>query len=189
MRTAAPSLPRSSGGPWRRRLGLALLGLVAALSAGCGWRAGYELPGGARTVAVEYLDNRTLLRELEVPFAEELHRALLDRVPAQLGSGAETDLVIRGTLIDLRRRGGITNIENDLLEGGEAIQVQLVLVRRADGEVLARAERQMDAGFALEPFESPSAASAQPAAQRRLLRYLAEGLVIDLLQATQDGSR
>ena len=102
MRTAALSLPRSCGGHWRRRLGLALLGLVAALSAGCGWRAGYELPGGARTVAVEYLDNRTLLRELEVPFAEELHRALLDRVPAQLGSGAETDLVIRGTLIDLR---------------------------------------------------------------------------------------
>ena len=172
-----------------RRATRGLLGLVALLAASCGWRAGYELPGGAQTVAVEYLDNRTLLRELEVPFAEELHRALLDRVPVQLGAGAETDLVIRGTLIDLRRRGGVTNVENDLLEGGEAIQVELVLVRRADGEVLARAERQMDAGFALEPFESPSSAAAQPAAQRRLLRYLAEGLVIDLLQATQDEDR
>ena len=173
--------------PQRTHLAMRVaLGLWVLCIASCGWRAGYELPGGAQSVAVEYLDNRTLLRELEVPFAEELHRALLDRVPVQLGAGAETDLVIRGTLVDLRRRGGVTNPENELLEGGEAIQVQLELVRRADGEVLARAERQMDAGFALEPFESPSSAAAQPAAQRRLLRYLAEGLVLDLLLETQE---
>lgn len=165
--------------------GLIWVCLLALAQFGCGWQAGYELPGGAQSIAVEYLDNRTQLRELEVPLSEELHRALLDRVPAQLGAGAKTDLVLRGTIVDLRRRGGITDKENELLEGGESIEVALSLVRRSDGEVLAQSQRRMDAGFALEPFESPSAANAQPAAQRRLLRYLAEGLIVDLLLATQ----
>ena len=126
-----------------RRRGL-LKGLVAAaLATSCGWHAGLtpeagigrQVEGGP-SVGVEVFDvHRDVLeRDLEPILHTELTRAVTELVDAPLASPREATLLLRGEIVEYRRRGGIRSIDNRLLETAVRIRVRAELVRRSTGQ-------------------------------------------------------
>jgi hypothetical protein len=118
------------------RRALAFLAL-AALGGGCGYSTGLSVPPGIHTVGVEVFGNDGRLRDLEL----ELHNLLSDSVErlvhARLVDPNQADLVLRGRIVEYRRRGGIRSTDNELLEDGVRISVEVQLVRRFAQSVVA----------------------------------------------------
>lgn len=170
----------------RARGAVALLAALvcAAFAAGCGWRTGVggTLPEGG-TVGVQFLDNQTRVPDLEIEVAHVLADALIDRVGLRPEHPTSADYVVRGTIVDYERRSGVRTRDNELLETGVRIEVQVELVRREDGAVLAEATRTLSAGFAIDDRGLATDAPAEREQRARLLRHLGEGLVLDLFRA------
>lgn len=163
----------------------ALAALACALSlAACGWRTGLGdgLPADG-TVAVQFLDNRTRVPDLELEITRALTDALIDRVGRRPDHPADAEYVVRGAILDYERRSGVRTRENALLETGVRIEVQVELVRRADGAVLSEANRSLAVGFAIDDRGLATDAPAEREQRARLLRHLGEGLVLDLFRA------
>lgn len=160
----------------RRRKALALL-LLGPL-AGCGWHAGLVAPAGARTVGVEVATRAptVLERGLEPLVSDALSRAVSDLVGLPLVSPAEADLVLRGEILDYRRRGGVRSVENQLRETAVRIDVRATLVDQRDGSLAAEALEGLWSGYVLgDPAEERTA-------QERAVTHLAETLVLELFQ-------
>jgi len=160
--------------PARALVPLALL--VALGAAACGYRAGLTLPEHTETVGVEVFDNDSLLRNIELDLAQSLARAVTDRVSAPLVPSGRADVVVRGRIVDYRRRGGIRTRENELLETGIRFSVEASLVRRSTGEVLRETSTSLWSGYFAGDLES------ELAARDRAFVYLAEELVLDLFR-------
>lgn len=170
----------------RRRRGLAALALLAGAGA-CGWHTGLvpaELIGPGRTVGVEiFLPNRerVLARDLEPFLHEELSRAVSDLVDVPLAPPERADVVMRGRIVEVRRRSGIRRANtggpdplNDLLETSLRIVVSAELVERTTGKVLRPARNSgVTSGYAVS-LEN------EEAARQRAFRTLAETLVLEL---------
>lgn len=174
----APGRRRSA---LRRRRGPLFLALAACLGA-CGYRAGLTLPEGWEAVGVEVFANDSrerLVRNLERDLQAEMAAAVRRLARVRLVAPEEADLVIRGRITDLRRRRGIRSPENELLETGVRIEVESELVERvaADGEprVLGEARYATESGYRLEDPR------LELDAQERVLRNIADRLVLDLL--------
>lgn len=152
---------------------LALLALCAA----CGYRTGYTPPVGA-TVGVAFFENiskeRDLDRDFHVPLTESVQRI----VRAPLVQPDRAEYRIDGRILEFRRRNGIRDTNNKLLETGVRITVEARLERLAPGaserEVLRRIEVQDERGYAL------SDPGGEAAARARALRNIADRVVIDL---------
>ena len=177
-----PLRPR---GPRRPRAGRALLGAALALSvaalAGCGYRTGLVPPELGQTVAVEFFENDSKVRDLEVELQSSLTDALNRMVDAPLVAPDQADYVVRGRITNYSRRRGIRNPDNVVLETGLRIGVQARLIRRrwlAEGEL---AEELVDegqfggeSGYRLEQFQG------EAVARERVLRNIADRIVMDL---------
>ena len=167
-------------------LGAALL--LAGTVPGCGWHAGLLVPEGARSVGVEFFDNTTPERDLEVELAAEMGRALVNLVDLPLVSAERADVVIRGQIDQFGRRSGIRSEENVLLETGVRISARAELVRRTSGERLAEASSAIWSDFAVRRSSSVDPEASQSGegrineleARGRALRYVADELVLDL---------
>ena len=157
-----------------------LAGLVLAGLAGCGWRAGLEQPAGAETLAIEFLANETKLPDLEIELSRALSRAAVDRLSLVPARPSEADLVVRGRILDLSRRGGIRSPDNVLLESGDRILIETELVRASDGGVLGRSSRWLEAGFVVETGFSAASTPSEAVARRRVVENLAVGALLDL---------
>lgn len=120
----------------------AILGLaLAAAAAGCGYTTGVRLPEQVRTVGVEVFGNDTKQRDLEVELQRELADAVARLVHARLVDPAQADLIVRGRVVDYVRRNGIRSPQNQLLETGVRITIEVQLVQRFDqSSVLEGAE-------------------------------------------------
>lgn len=175
------------------RLAPALAAALSIALAGCGWRAGLPTPEGATSLAVAFPGNDSHLRDLELDFGLALADVALERLALEPAAPADADLVLRGRVLDLRGRGGIRSAENELLEAGVNLRVELELLDRRSGAVLGRAERALEAGFLVPEFsidpatdglvlgpESPFRADEANPTRLRLVRNLAEGLILDL---------
>jgi hypothetical protein len=160
----------------RAMLSLAVL-LLALCAAGCGYRTGYTPPVGA-TVGVAFFENvskeRDLDRDFHVPLSESAQRI----VRAPLVQPDRAEYLITGRILEFRRRNGIRDTDNRLLETGVRITVEARLERLAPGgterEVLRRIEVQDERGYAL------SVSGGETEARARALRYIADRVVIDL---------
>jgi len=109
----------------------ALAVLVLALAVGsCGYSTGFRVPEGVQTVGVEVFGNDSRLRDLELELQDALVRSTSRLVHAPIVDPSEADLVLRGRIVEYRRRGGIRSPENVLLETGVRIVVDVQLVRR-----------------------------------------------------------
>jgi hypothetical protein len=172
------------------KLAARLLVAAAALGslAACGWRAGLPRPAGATTLAVAFPGNDTLLRDLEVLLAQALAEAALDRIDLRPVGPGDADLVIRGTLVDFRRGGGVRSPENGLLEARPTIAIRVALVERATGNELARADRTVSAGLLVPPDTSPTRAPDEFATRERVARNLAESLILELFDPLAYGT-
>ena len=176
--------------------------MLCLLSAGCGWNRGMLLPGTARTVGVEIFrtDRRVYERGLETALHRELTRAVSDLVQAPLVRPEDADLVLRGSIAGYRRRTGIRNQDNRLLETGVLIEIKAELITRRALIAAARAEAEAaeaaEAGGTATPAAVENGSRAQDvrvwsghaldnvgnegAARNRALRYLAETIVLEL---------
>ncbi len=183
-RDAAPMAPLAAMNPMARLARLArhcaaALALAAGL-VGCGYKSGLTLGPTHRTVGIEVFANAS--RERLVPDLErDLHRAmteaLIELVHATVVDPAEADLVVRGSVRDFRRRPGIRDGRNRLLETGIRIAVDAELFERAgDGSetAIGRSDQASRSGYVLD----------EPGAERdatdRVLQIVAQRVVLDL---------
>lgn len=162
-------------------LGLALGALGFALGlAGCGWHTSLAPPPGKSTVAVEIFSvaaspEAVPQRDLEPELHAQISRAVSDLVQARLVPAEAADVIVRGRLTAYRRRGGVRSAENELLESGVRVAVEAWLVDGRTGETIGKhASTARWAGYAVGDV------AAEPAARERVMRTLAERLVLDL---------
>ena len=148
---------------------------LALLGASCGWHAGLELPPGANNLGLEYFDNQTPEPDLEAELALELSDFLVSHLEAPLVAPDRADLVVRGTLLRFRRRGGARSRSNELLEVGVRVDATAELVQRSTGAVLARSASGVWSSFATK------SAFDEFEARQRALRHVAEALLLELL--------
>ncbi len=153
------------------------------LFAGCGWNTGLtlpdDLPEGA-TVGVEFfiLREDIPVRDLEPLLQSQLTEVVSDLVHARLASPKNADYVIRGRILEYRRRGGIRNRANQLLESGVRIVASAELVERASGKTVRPSTTVgIWSGYTAGP---ELAIDNERAARDRALRQIAETLVLDL---------
>ena len=92
----------------------------------------------------------------------------------------ESELLIRGRLVEFSRVRGIRDPDNRLLESGVRIVAESWAIRRSTGEVISpKASAQATVGYPI------GSASGERAARERALRHLAEVLTIELFARTE----
>lgn len=165
--------------PLRRSPGKAgRLGALGALAlAGCGWSAGLSAPDEDSTIGIEVFDvhREVLERGLAPELHEELTLAAANLVDAPLVGPDHADYVVRGTIVEYRRRGGIRSEDFELLETAIRIRVEARLVDRRTGETIGEPVRtHVWSGYGLD------APNNEDAARERALHYLAETIILDL---------
>jgi hypothetical protein len=153
--------------------------LLGAACLACGWHSGLVAPRGARTVGVEAVrrDGQVLERGLEPLLGDALSEAVVDWLDLPLVSPAEADLVVRGELLEYRRRGGVRSPENELIETAVLVRARAQLYDRRTGELLGEPVTAQEwSGFALDDPTNEDAARA------RAIRHVAVTLVLDLFE-------
>jgi hypothetical protein len=166
----------------------AALSAVALLATGCGYRTGLVLPELDRTVGVEFFGNESMEPDVERDLQSRVTDALDRMVHATLVSPSDADLVVRGTILGYRTRGGIRSTENKLLESGLTITVEAQLVRRTrnpDGtpveRVLGQDVFQSDSGYRVQNAEGVDLGrDGLDRARDRVLRNIADRIVLEL---------
>ncbi len=173
MRRSVPRLPRA-----RARF-IAVL-LAASAAASCGWHAGLVAPDGIRSIGVEVVTtNRDILeRGFEARFTDALSRAVSDLVGVPLVAPADADAIVRGRIVDYRRRSGIRSTQNRLVESGILVRVDAQVIDGRNGAVLRETGKPSHVwtGYALGDDVEENEAEAR----NRALRHIADTLVLDL---------
>lgn len=159
------------------RVGLALGACLAALLGGCGYSRSLTPPPGAASVGVAFFANDTPVRDLERELAVELANALRDLVQSPLDEPQRADVVVTGRLVEYRRRGGIRDPENRLLESGVQVLVEAWLADGHSGERIGGISRSVTAVGYLIPEPG-----GEEQARARTLRHLADRVVLELFQ-------
>lgn len=160
---------------FRASAGLALLLGTGA----CGWSAGLSAPEGGESIGVEvFVSERHILeRDLGPPLSDAITRAVADLVGAPIESPGRADLVLKGEILEYRRRAGVRNRDNELVETGVFFEASARLVDRRTGSVVAPTRKaQVWSGYALDR----ASVGNEALARERAIRYVAETLVLDL---------
>lgn len=136
---------------------------------------GTSYPKGT-TIGVELFDRsrRVLERDLEPIVHDGLTRALLDYQGLELRPVDEADLILRGSVVDYRRRGGVRSETFQLLETGVHLKLDAELVDRRSGIVLSRATPRTWSSYALDGVPR------EAAARERGFDFLARKLLFEL---------
>jgi len=157
---------------------LAAAALAGGLLVGCGWHAGLSVPPGAHSVGVEAVrrEGAVLERGLEPEMTAALSEAVVDWVGLPLVAPSEADLVVRGVVLDYRRRGGVRNRNNELLETAVLVRASAELYDRRSGTSGPVVTVQQWSGYTLEDSSSESEA------RRRAIRHVANTLILELFE-------
>lgn len=160
-----------------RALPAAALALLSVSA--CGWHSGLGVPAGALSVGVEAArrEGRVLERGLEPQLTDALSEAVVDWIDLPLVAPAEADLVVRAEVLEYRRRGGVRNRENELVETAVFVRAQAELFDRRNGRALGPAVQAQEwSGYALDdPLN-------EDAARERALRHVAVSLILELFE-------
>jgi len=166
--------------------------VAAAATAACGWHTGLtapehaeegELGGSGPRVAVLFFDRRAEVveRGLEPELQQVLSEVLSDLVHARLVAPERADVLVRGRILEYRRRSGIRDRDNRLLESGVRIVASAELVDARSGEPLGEtATASVWSGYTAGPEQ---AIPNEREARDRALRHVAETLVLKLFAA------
>lgn len=155
------------------------LALLALPCLACGWHSGLPAPRGARSVGVEAAtrEGTVLERELEPELSDALSEAVVDWVGLPLVPPGEADLVVRPRILEYRRRGGVRNRQNELIETAVFVRARAELFDRRSGRVLGSpATAQEWSGYALDDLAN------EGVARERALRHVAVSLVLALFE-------
>ena len=153
----------------------ALLASLALLASACSWHTGLVVPEGARSVGVEAArrDGTVLERGLEPQLTAALSEAVVDWVELPLANPDEADLVVRSKVLEYRRRGGVRNRHNELIETAVFVRASAELFDRRQGNVVTAVAQEWS-GFALDDPAN------EDDARVRVLRHVADALVLEL---------
>ena len=168
---------------------LCTLSLALVFGSACGWHSGLGVPAGARSVGVEAArrEGRVLERGLEPELTDALSEAVVDWVDLPLVAPAAADLVVRAEVLEYRRRGGVRNSDNQLVETAVFVRARAELFDRRQGRVVGTAAQAQEwSGFALD-----DPAANEDAARSRTLRHVAVSLILELFEprATEAAAR
>ncbi|MCW8139946.1 MAG: hypothetical protein KIT58_13695 [Planctomycetota bacterium] len=116
-------------------LGLATLASAAlATLSGC-YSLGLEPVEGARTVAVPVFQNRTLRREVEHALTRHVRREVLETTPLHLAAEDAADLVIRGSVQEVREQVLIAGPAQEVVHAAVTVAVRFAVFTR-DGRMV-----------------------------------------------------
>ena len=158
------------------RLGIVGLALACLCAFGCAYRAGLRLPEHYQTWGVEIFANSSREPDLERSLHTSLTRTLAAHGSDRLVRPSIADAVVRGRILESRRRQGIRNRDNRWLESGSQLSVEAELLDRASGEVVARSQVFLEVGFIF------GVQGGEAGARDYALENAAQRLIIELLQ-------
>ncbi len=177
----------------------AALLLLAGMAAGCGYKGGFLMPAGVRTVHVEVVGNDTLWHEavkthnlpsgmapaeprpsrtMELELTERLKNEIVRRTPYRLADADKADTVLRATIVDVAPQTLYTDSADVLLAQRVTVSVNFDWVERRSGRVLASGRgMSRPTVFVTERGENFTTAA------RKSFDYVAERIVEEM----QDG--
>lgn len=165
----------------RRRRRRALAALALAAMSGCGYRASLTLPAAYDSIGVELFSNSSLEPDLEAELHVALVRSARELLEVPLVAPGRARLVIRGEMLDYRRRSGIRSRDNVQLETGLTIRARAVLEDSRDGHPVAGPITvSTQIGYTLDRRTVNEAD-----ARRRALENLAQRIVLELSATAQ----
>ena len=149
--------------------------MILACLASCGWNTRLALGETYASVGIEVFRNDSYLFDLERDLHRELSRSVSNLVQAPQLAPARADLVLRGTVLDYHRRGGLRSRDNRLLESAVMIRVEAALWDRITEEIVAGpVPESAMIGYTLD------APGTELEARQRALQLLARQIVLDL---------
>lgn len=170
-----------------------LLAMTALLFASCGYTSIMRLPDGYETIGLEVFDNPSDLRNLEADLYQAMSQSMMQYVAAPLASPGTSDLVIRGRVVEYRRRGGVRNELNRLSETGVRITLEAHLYDPSTGRQVGESvqatqeigyivgEGTLDTSTIDETRRDPTLErEAERIARNRALRLASEEIVFEL---------
>ena len=158
----------------RAALQVALALILAGLSA-CGYSTGLRVQERVGSIGITVFGNKTLERDLERDFQDEISHAIRSYTDAHIESPDRAEILMRGTVLAYQRRGGIRSADNKLLETGVYVQAEAGLYDRQSGRALGpQQSAQVWIGFVLDEFEG------EANARTRAIRFVSEQLVLEL---------
>ncbi len=164
--------------------------------ASCGYSSNLRAPEGHSSVGLELFGNATDLRDLEADLYQAISLSMTQLVGTPLVEPGSADIVVRGKILDYRRRGGIRSVFNSLQETGVRVTVEAYLWNRSTGtQVGETANSTIETGYIVgqgsldtsttnETRRNPiQELAAERDARTRALRLAAEELVFELFAA------
>lgn len=157
-----------------RRVPLIALCLVIGLSAvGCGYSAASLYPPGIRTVHVQFMDNRTFRRGLEVDLTRAVADEIKLRTPLLFGSRSNADSVLTGELVDFEEDVAVHDRSGAVLRRGVTLRVRFRWRDRLTGADLVP-PAVVEESVRVVRGESRSELAVQEAAERIVEKMQAE---------------
>jgi hypothetical protein len=155
----------------------ALLVLLAAAGAACGYRVGPAAPvAGATTVRIPLFENRTFRRGVETDLARQIAASLATRSRLRLVDEGG-DLVVEGTLVEISEMLLSAREQERVRESALFVTAEVVVRDGRTGEPIVKVRRITER----ESFV-PGIGESLRTARVEALKRLAED-VVDLLEA------
>ncbi len=157
-----------------------LLLACAGLAGGCGYSTGIRVADRVRSVGVTYFGNKTLERDVERSLQDALTASIRSLTDVRIADPAGAEVILRGEVLEYKRRGGIRSADNQLLESGLLIEAEAGLYdRRSDRALGPQKRAAVWVGFVLDE------ANGEADARDRAIRFVAEELVLELFSPLQ----
>ena len=122
---------------------------VLVFLAGCGYRSGFSLPEGVKTVGIKTFKNDTLYRGVDLALTEALTRELRAKTRLRLVNPQHADLVLSGKIAQYRL-SVLREDEDDNVEEYQAtISVDYTCQHTGRQEVLREGQTRRVAHFSL----------------------------------------
>jgi len=96
---------------------------VAALLSGCGYATNDVFRSDIKTVYVQFFDNKTFRRELEVEVTKAVVEEIKLRTPFIIAPRDRADSILSGEIVDFRERAQVKSEEDQILLSGATIEV------------------------------------------------------------------
>jgi len=149
--------------------------LAVGLGGGCGYSTGIRVADRMGSVGVTYFGNKTLEPDVERPMQDALTASIRSLTDLPLADPGQAEVILRGVILEYRRRGGIRSSDNELLETGLYIEAEAGLYdRRSDRPLGPQKRARIWVGYVVDQTNGESDA------RDRAIRYVADELVLEL---------
>jgi hypothetical protein len=172
--------PRSGGARgFVRALACAAVA-AAALAGGCGYSTGIRVADRVRSVGVTFFGNQTFERDVERPLQDALSSSIRSLTDVPIADPAEAEVLLRGVILEYKRRGGIRSSDNQLLETGLYVEAEAGLYdRRSDRPIGPQRRALVWVGYVVDEPDG------EATARDRAIRHIADELVLVLFSAVE----